>query len=64
VAKGIDTIAVPGFNLDLLGHGYFAQAEALLHDMHDLLRYNAPPRLRQRVEALVHEDGPLWQIRR
>jgi esterase/lipase superfamily enzyme len=64
VAKDIDTVAVPGFNLDLLGHGYFAQAEALLHDMHHLIRYNDPPRLRQRVEPLIHENEQLWQIRR
>jgi esterase/lipase superfamily enzyme len=61
---GIDTVAVPGFNVDLLGHGYFAQAEALLHDMHDLIRHNEPPRLRQRVEPLFHENEQLWQIRR
>lgn len=30
IAAGIGTVAVPGFNVDLLGHEYFAQAEALL----------------------------------
>jgi hypothetical protein len=28
VAPGVDTIAVPNFDVDLLGHSYFAQAEA------------------------------------
>ena len=27
---GIDTVAVPDFDVDLLGHSYYAQAEALL----------------------------------
>ena len=30
VAPGIDTVAVPDFDVDLLGHGYFAQAEGAL----------------------------------
>jgi esterase/lipase superfamily enzyme len=64
VTEGIDSVAVPGFNVDLLGHGYFAKAEALLHDMHDLIRHNTPPRLRQRVEPLAYKDESLWQIRR
>jgi hypothetical protein len=33
VAPGIDTVAVPDFDIDLLGHSYFAQAKALLHDI-------------------------------
>ena len=43
VAPGVDTVAVPNFDLDLLGHGYFAQAEALLHDIHDLMRHIEAP---------------------
>lgn len=64
IAKGIDSIAVPSFNLDLLGHGYFAQAEALLHDMYDLIRRDAPPSQRQRIESLLSGQESLWQIRR
>lgn len=63
VAEGIDTVAVPSFNIDLLGHAYFAQAEALLHDMHDLIRHNEAPRLRQRLEPLIHGNEKLWRIR-
>jgi esterase/lipase superfamily enzyme len=37
VAADIDTVAVPDFDIDLLGHSYFAQAEALLHDLYDLM---------------------------
>jgi esterase/lipase superfamily enzyme len=43
VAPGIDTVAVPGFDIDLLDHAYFAQAEAWLHDIHDLMRHNEAP---------------------
>src|SRR5262249_328520 len=53
VAPGVDTIAVPDFDIDLLGHSYFAQAEALLHDMYDLIRHGAPPTARQRISRTV-----------
>jgi esterase/lipase superfamily enzyme len=64
VANGIDTIAVPNFNVDLLGHGYFAEAEALLYDIHELMRTDTPPRLRQRIEPLVDGNDALWRFRR
>jgi len=32
---------------ELLGHSYFAQAEARLHDRYDLIRHGAPPAVRQ-----------------
>ena len=60
--SGIDTVAVPNFNIDLLGHGYFAQAEALLHDIHDLLHRNAPPRQRLRLTAREDEGQSFWQM--
>lgn len=63
VAANIDTIAVPNFNVDLLGHGYFAQAEALLHDIYDLMRQDAAPAKRQRFT--VPAPGELfWRFRR
>jgi esterase/lipase superfamily enzyme len=64
VAPGIDTVAVPNFNLDLLGHSYFAEAEGVLHDMYDLIRADTPPRSRQRIEPLVDGSDSLWQMRR
>jgi esterase/lipase superfamily enzyme len=64
VAPGIDTVAVPDFDVDLLGHGYFAQAEALLHDIFDLMRHNVDPAKRQRVTAAVHEGAGFWKLRR
>ena len=64
VVPGVDTVAVPNFDLDLLGHGYFAQAEALLHDIHDLMRHNEAPAQRQRVAPAVHEGVSFWKLRR
>ena len=64
VAPGVDTVAVPDFDIDLLGHAYFAQAEAMLHDIFDLMRFNQPPAKRQRIAAA--QDGALafWRVNR
>jgi esterase/lipase superfamily enzyme len=64
VAPGIDTVAVPDFDVDLLGHGYFAQAEALLHDIYDLMRHNEAPPKRQRVTPALYEGTTFWKLRR
>lgn len=63
VAPGVDTVAVPDFDLDLLGHGYFAQAEALLHDMFDLMRLDAPPATRQRMSEALDDGKRFWKLR-
>ena len=64
VTPGVDTIAVPDFDVDLLGHSYFAQAEALLHDIFDLLRHGEPPAKRQRIEAAKDGDAVFWRLKR
>jgi esterase/lipase superfamily enzyme len=64
VAPGIDTVAVPDFDLDLLGHSYFAQAEALLHDIYDLIRHGLPPAQRQRLIPDAHDNAQFWKLRR
>jgi esterase/lipase superfamily enzyme len=64
VAPGVDTVAVPDFDIDLLGHSYFAQAEALLHDMYDLIRHGAPPAMRQRLSPTVDGGASFWKLRR
>jgi esterase/lipase superfamily enzyme len=64
VIVGIDTIEVPDFNVDLLGHSYFANADALLHDMFDLMRHDSPPDRRQRIEPATDGTQNFWQIRR
>lgn len=62
VVTGVDSIAVPGFNIDLLGHNYFASAAPLLFDIFTLFQYNSPPKRRQRIKALVLPDKSLWEL--
>ena len=65
VEAGIDTIRVNNeTRLWELGHGFFADTEALLHDMYDLIRMGAPPDDRQRLYAKKTEEGEMyWQIK-
>lgn len=62
VADGVDSIVVPDFNLDLLGHGYFAEAEALLYDIRNVMLSSRPPEQRQRIEPLHVAGTSLWQF--
>lgn len=64
IAPGIDTIAVPDFDVDLLGHSYFAQAEALLYDIQALMRHNPNPPDRPRMRDAVDEGKPFWKLGR
>lgn len=64
VAPGVDTVAVPDFDVDLLGHSYFAQAEALLHDIYDLMRHGQAPEHRQRLQGIESEGQHFWQLKR
>jgi len=64
VTAGVDTVVVPDFDVDLLGHSYFAQAEALLHDIYDLMRHGEPPASRQRITPAHHDGQSLWKLRR
>jgi len=63
VASEADTIAVPGFDIDLLGYRYFAQAAALLHDLFELMRQDRPPGQRQRLLPIHRAEGRLWRLR-
>lgn len=62
VTDGIDTIAVPDFDIDLLGHSYFAQAKDLLHDIYDLMRHNEPPAKRQQFRGRAPHPPGFWQL--
>jgi len=64
VASGIDTVAVPDFNVDVLGHGYFAQAEALLGDIRSLMLHNEAPGNRLRLEPTSEDGQRFWRMRR
>jgi esterase/lipase superfamily enzyme len=56
----LNTILVPDFDIDLLGHSYFAQADALLHDIFDQMAEDKPPGKRQRLLA----EGDHWVMQR
>ncbi len=64
VAPGVDTVKVPDFDVDLLGHAYFAQAEALLHDIHELMRHGTAPAQRQRTAPTHRQGATFWKLRR
>ena len=65
VEQGINTITInDSYNLFefTLGHSYFAEAEALLHDIFDLIRHNSPPADRQRPKKKATEDGQSYWL--
>jgi len=64
VSRHIDTIEVPGFNSDLLGHNAFATVDALLHDISDLMSQNRVPGLRQRLQRRESDVGTYWRFAR
>lgn len=64
VSHGVDTVAVPDFDIDLLGHSYFAQAEALLHDIYDLMRHGEAPGKRQRITPAFDGGVSFWKLRK
>lgn len=63
VAAGIDTVVVPDFDIDLLGHSYFAQARRMLGDIRELMRRGTPAARREHIDPLDHAAGPLWLLR-
>lgn len=62
VVSGVDTVVVPDINFDFLGHAYFAEAEALLHDIYDLINQGLPPSMRQRIREVTKGDELFWEI--
>lgn len=65
VVPEIDTIEVTNIDLTLLGHSYYAEAEAVLYDMSDLLAHNTPPGRRPRTRpASKGVDSKYWVIGR
>lgn len=62
VAAGVDSIAVPDFDIDLLGHSYFAQAKELLQDIYQLMRHNEPPSERFAFRKTSLQQPGYWQF--
>ncbi|MCA9063531.1 MAG: alpha/beta hydrolase [Planctomycetaceae bacterium] len=42
IIDGIDTVEVGGFGMFNLGHGYFASAERVIHDIRDAITFGRP----------------------
>jgi len=58
---GFDTISVPKFNIELLGHSYFANAKRLIFDIYELINHGtAPPRLK--MEKSTSDGGTVWHL--
>jgi esterase/lipase superfamily enzyme/uncharacterized membrane protein YkvA (DUF1232 family) len=53
IVPNIDTIEVTNIDLTLLGHGYYAEAEAVLYDIASLLQNDVGPGQRTRLRASV-----------
>jgi esterase/lipase superfamily enzyme len=51
VVDGLDTVEVTNVDLSWLGHGYYADARDLLHDMHAVLLHDDPPEKRHGLRA-------------
>jgi hypothetical protein len=63
VLPGIHTINVTNVDLTLLGHGYIAEARAVLADMHSLITRGVPPKQRFGLrEAKNEKDERYWLI--
>jgi esterase/lipase superfamily enzyme len=64
VIDGIDTVEVSNIDLTFLGHGYFADARDLLHDIHRLLQDNTPPHERFGLRPASSGSQQYWIIGR
>lgn len=64
VVPEVDTVVVPKFNLLDLGHGYFAEAEGVLHDIFELIRHGSEPKDRQRLfQSQTDVKEAYWEMR-
>jgi esterase/lipase superfamily enzyme len=64
VIDGIDTIEATNVDLGLLGHGYYAAAVTVLHDMFALMRRDEPPAKRfGLLEQTTSEGERYWVLR-
>jgi esterase/lipase superfamily enzyme len=64
VANSIDTVVVPDFDVDLLGHSYFAKANALLNDIFELMQENKAPSARFRIAKPRPKGELFWSLKR
>lgn len=62
VVPGVDTVDVGAIDLSRFGHGYVAEAEAVLYDIFELVRRNTPPQQRVGIEAIDAVAGKYWKF--
>jgi esterase/lipase superfamily enzyme len=62
IAKYTDTIEVPNFDFNDLGHGYYASAGLVLHDMFDLMHYGTKVANRQGIQPKRDKAGRYWRL--
>lgn len=62
LTPGVDTVTVPDFDIDRLGHSYFAQAERLMHDIRDLMHRGAPPSQRVHLAPADDAGSAFWKL--
>jgi esterase/lipase superfamily enzyme len=62
IAKQTDTIDVPNFDFNILGHGYYASARPVLHDMFDLMHYGTWVANRQGIQPQSDKAGAYWRL--
>ena len=62
IVKQTDTIDVPNFDFNILGHGYYAGARPVLHDMFDLMHYGTKAANRQGMQPQRDKAGPYWRL--
>jgi esterase/lipase superfamily enzyme len=61
-APQLDSISAADLDLHGLGHGYYADVEALLYDLHELIQHDKPPKDRLRIEPDI--AGKHWVFRK
>jgi esterase/lipase superfamily enzyme len=64
IVRGMDSISAGALDIHGLGHGYYAETEALLYDLSELIHHNDPPSRRTRIEPGPPERGECWVISR
>ena len=62
IAKATDTIDVPNFDFNILGHGYYASARPVLNDMFNLMHNGMPVANRQGIEPRQDGTGTYWRL--
>jgi esterase/lipase superfamily enzyme len=61
--QGVDTITVPDFDVDLLGHSYYAQAGALLDDIRERILPSDKTWEQKHLDALTEDGRRFWRLR-